>query len=59
VVRGRAGIFPRRNRAGRGYLLAKTRDAGFHTHLTKPLVISQLEYAILKGPWAKSVNGKE
>jgi PAS domain S-box-containing protein len=39
--------------------VAKARAAGFDAHLTKPLVISQLEHAILKGPWATSPDGKK
>jgi PAS domain S-box-containing protein len=38
--------------------IAKGRAAGFLTHLIKPLVISQLEHAILKGPWAKPADEK-
>ena len=43
---------------GMGADIERTRAAGFDAHLTKPLVISQLEYAILKGPWAKPSDGK-
>ena len=34
--------------------IENSRQAGFYAHLTKPLVISRLEHAILKGPWAKA-----